>query len=465
MNGAAAGTHLGLDDAKRVVITGVGWVTPLGTDVPSVWSKLLRGVSGVGPIRRFAAETFPTNFAAQAPEFDLAGFFADPTPFARVGLNSRFALAAAAQAWKQSGLGDVSVPGRTHAGFPALDRTRMGIYLGSGEGALDFEAFASANLAGWDESTRTVSGEGWSRAAYAGMDPVREVEQEPNMPLSHLAAAFGAMGPSYNCLTACAASTQAIGEAFEILRRGDADVMIAGGTHSMIHPLGITGFIRLTALSSRRDEAQSASRPFDQTRDGFVMGEGSGIVILETLAHAKKRGATPLAEIIGFGSSADAFRITDIQPEGLGAQASMREALEQAGLDPAATDDAGRPLIHYISAHGTGTKENDSIETRAIKGVFGGLAPQIPVSSIKSSMGHLIAAAGVVECIVCVEAIRTGMLPPTVNYRHPDPVCDLDYIPNEYRDERERGGVEVCLSNSFGFGGQNDTLIVRRFRG
>jgi 3-oxoacyl-[acyl-carrier-protein] synthase II len=187
-------------------------------------------------------------------------------------------------------------------------------------------------------------------------------------------------------------------------------------------------------------------------------------VILETLAHAKKRGATPLAEITGFGSSADAFRITDIQPEGLGAQAAMREALEQAGLEADQTDDEGRPLIHYISAHGTGTKENDSIETKAIKGVFGDLAPRIPISSIKSSMGHLIAAAGAVECIACVQAIQSGMLPPTVNYQHPDPVCDLDYIPNEPRDERERG-VEICLSNSFGFGGQNDTLIVRRFRG
>lgn len=461
---AKAATHLTLDDSQRVVITGVGWVTPLGADVPGVWAKLLRGVSGVGPIRRFAAKTFTTNFAAQVPEFDLADFLADPTPYASAGLNSRFALAAAAQAWKQSGLGDVSRPGQTYAGFPSLDRTRMGIYLGSGEGALDFEAFVSANLAGWDDATRSVSGAKWSAAAYEGMDPVREVEQEPNMPLSHLAAAFGAMGPAYNCLTACAASTQAIGEAFEILRRGDADVMIAGGTHSMIHPLGITGFIRLTALSSRRDEPQAASRPFDQTRDGFVMGEGSGIVILETLAHAKKRGATPLAEITGFGSSADAFRITDIQPDGLGAQASMREALEQAGIQPHDTDEHGRPLIHYISAHGTGTKENDSIETRAIKGVFQDLAPRIPVSSIKSSMGHLIAAAGVVECIVCVEAIRTGMLPPTVNLRTPDPVCDLDYIPNDARDERERGGIEVCLSNSFGFGGQNDTLIVRRFR-
>jgi 3-oxoacyl-[acyl-carrier-protein] synthase II len=322
----------------------------------------------------------------------------------------------------------------------------------------------AANLSSWNAADRVSDSVKWAETAYARMDAVREIEQEPNMPLSHIASAFGAVGPTYNCLTACAASTQAIGEAFEILRRGDADVMIAGGTHSMIHPLGITGFIRLTALSARRDDPQGASRPFDQTRDGFVMGEGAGIVILETLAHAKKRGATPLAEITGFGSSADAFRITDIQPEGLGAQAAMREALEQAGLEADQTDDEGRPLIHYISAHGTGTKENDSIETKAIKGVFGDLAPRIPISSIKSSMGHLIAAAGAVECIACVQAIQSGMLPPTVNYQHPDPVCDLDYIPNEPRDERERG-VEICLSNSFGFGGQNDTLIVRRFRG
>jgi 3-oxoacyl-[acyl-carrier-protein] synthase II len=461
---STVGSHVELGDAERVVITGVGWVTPLGADVPGVWSNLLGGVSGIGPIHRFDAETFVTNFAAQSPDIDLGDYFADPTQFGGAGVNSRFALAAAAQAWKQSGLGDASKPGQTHAGFPELNRRRMGIYLGSGEGAIDFEPFMAANLSSWNAEARVSDSVKWAETAYARMDAVREIEQEPNMPLSHIASAFGAVGPTYNCLTACAASTQAIGEAFEILRRGDADVMIAGGTHSMIHPLGITGFIRLTALSARRDDPQGASRPFDQTRDGFVMGEGAGIVILETLAHAKKRGATPLAEITGFGSSADAFRITDIQPEGLGAQAAMREALEQAGLEADQTDDEGRPLIHYISAHGTSTKENDSIETKAIKGVFGDLAPRIPVSSIKSSMGHLIAAAGAVECIACVQAIQTGMLPPTANYKHPDPVCDLDYIPNEPRDERERG-VEICLSNSFGFGGQNDTLIVRRFRG
>jgi 3-oxoacyl-[acyl-carrier-protein] synthase II len=239
--------------------------------------------------------------------------------------------------------------------------------------------------------------------------------------------------------------------------------MIAGGAHTMIHPLGVTGFIRLTALSGRRDDPTHASRPFDSTRDGFVMGEGAGMVILETLDHAKKRGAAPIAEIVGYGSSADAFRITDIQPEGQGAQAAMREALEQAGIDPLGTGKDGRPLVHYISAHGTGTKENDSIETRAIKAVFREHASKIPVSSVKSMFGHLIAAAGAVELITCIQAIRTGKLPPTMNLRSPDPACDLDYIPNASRDLGP-SGVEVCLSNSFGFGGQNDTLVVRRFR-
>jgi len=247
----------------------------------------------------------------------------------------------------------------------------------------------------------------------------------------------------------------------EIIRRGDADVMVAGGTHTMLHPLGVTGFNRLTALSTRRDSPQTASRPFDLTRDGFVMGEGSGMIIIETLEHAMSRGATILAELIGFGSSADAFRITDIQPDGLGAQAAMREALDDAGIDPHQRLPDGRPPIHYISAHGTGTQENDSIESLAVKRVFGELTPEIPVSSIKSMMGHLIAAAGAVELITCVQAIRTGFLPPTTNLHHPDPACDLDYVPNKSRQAR----VDVALSNSFGFGGQNDTLAVKRFEG
>ena len=246
-----------------------------------------------------------------------------------------------------------------------------------------------------------------------------------------------------------------------MIRRGDADVMITGGTHTMIHVLGVTGFNRLTALSTRNDAIEAASRPFSRSRDGFVLGEGSGIVILESLEHASRRGATPLAEVIGYGSSADAFRITDMHPEGRGPGQAIRHALAEAGIDPHATDAEGRPLVHYISAHGTGTQENDSIETLAVKTVFGPNAPAIPMSSIKSMMGHLIAAAGAVELIACILAIQHGAVPPTINLREPDPLLDLDYVPNESRPAR----VRTCLSNSFGFGGQNDALVVRAIDG
>jgi 3-oxoacyl-[acyl-carrier-protein] synthase II len=292
------------------------------------------------------------------------------------------------------------------------------------------------------------------------MTAAREIEQEPNMPLAHLAREFNARGPAYNCLTACAASTQAIGEAFSIIRRGDADVMIAGGTHTMIHLFGVTGFNRLTALSERKGDPTEASRPFSLDRGGFVMGEGSGMVIIETLEHALARGATPLAEVTGYGSSCDAYRITDIQPDGRGAAVAMGEALRQAGIDPSARGTDGRPPIHYISAHGTGTKENDSIETKAVKRLFGDAAKDIPMSSIKSMMGHLIAAAGSVEFITCVLAIRDGIVPPTRNLKTPDPELDLDYVPNEAR----KVPVDVCISNNFGFGGQNDSLVVRRYQ-
>ncbi len=446
----------------RVVITGIGCVTPLGTDVATMWQSLLDGRTGFGPVTRFDAATFSTNFAAQAPDLDLADWYADPSPFVGVGRNTKFALASAAQAWKQAGLGDPKQPSSSQS---QVDPSRVGIYLGSGEGVLDFENYVRTNLAGWDAEKRTVDAAKWAKAAYENMSAVRELEQESNMTLSHVAQALGACGPAYNCLTACTASTQAIGEATEILRRGDADLMIAGGAHTMIHPLGVTGFIRLTALSSRRDDIPNASRPFSIDRDGFVMGEGAGMLVLETLEHAQKRGATPLAEITGFGSSADAFRITDIQPDGQGARYSMLEALDEAGIGPDDEDDNGRPLIHYISAHGTGTRENDSIETRAIKNVFGDRAGQIPMSSVKSMLGHLIAAAGAVEAIVCVQCIHTGILPPTKNLNKPDPVCDLDYVPNEPRDVNSIGGVRTALSNSFGFGGQNNTLVISRFEG
>jgi 3-oxoacyl-[acyl-carrier-protein] synthase II len=232
----------------------------------------------------------------------------------------------------------------------------------------------------------------------------------------------------------------------------------------MIHPLGMTGFVRLTAMSTRRDDPAHASRPFDASREGFVMGEGAGVLVLESLESALARGATPLAEVAGFGSSADAFRITDIQPDGKGAISAMSQACRQAGIDPREPGDDGRPRIHYISAHGTGTQENDKIETLAVKGVFGALARQVPFSSVKSMLGHLIQAAGAVEAMTCVLAIQSGWVPATLNLHTPDPECDLDYVPNHARDLRAAGGVDVCLSNSFGFGGQNNTLCIRRFR-
>ena len=435
--------------APRVVVTGTGWITPLGHDIESVWRRLLAGESGMAPITRFDARTFPTTFAAEVRDYDVSGFVRDPAVHATAGLNSQFALGAASQAWRQAGL-DRSAP---------RDPRRVGLYLGAGEGVLDTPNYVGTNLEAWDAAAGKVDGRRWAQAALSRMTPAREIEQEPNMPLAHLAREFNARGPAYNCLTACAASTQAIGEAFSILRRGDADVMIAGGTHTMIHLLGVTGFNRLTALSEHEGDPTEASRPFSLDRGGFVMGEGSGMIILETLEHAQARGATPLCEVVGYGSSCDAYRITDIQPEGRGAAVAMEAALRQAGIDPRSRDAQGRPPIQYVSAHGTGTKENDSIETKAVKRVFGELAREIPMSSIKSMMGHLIAAAGSVEFITCVLAIRDGMVPPTRNLKVPDPELDLDYVPNAAR----RLPVDVCVSNNFGFGGQNDSLVVRRF--
>ncbi|MEM1184699.1 MAG: beta-ketoacyl-[acyl-carrier-protein] synthase family protein [Planctomycetota bacterium] len=444
---------------RRVVITGMGWVTPLGADVDSVWTKLLSGASAVGPITRFPGQTFTTNFAAEVKNFELFDFMDDAsTAHARAAIGTQFALASAAQAWVRAGLGD-----KTGALTADVDLDRAGLYLGSGEGPLDYDTFVKAKVAGYDDEARDVIADRWAEVAMPRSTAVAEVEQEPHVALTHVARAFGLGGPALNCMTACAASTQAVGEATAIIRRGDADVMLAGGAHSMIHQLGVTGFIRLTAMSARREDPQHASRPFDKTRDGFVMGEGAGIVVLEELGHAQRRGATILAEVAGFGSTADAYRITDIHPDGAGAARAMSKALEEAGIDPTAPDAQGRAPVQYLSAHGTGTPENDGIETRAVKTVFGDQAGRVCFSSVKSMLGHLIQAAGAVELITCVKAIQTGWAPPTINLDHPDPECDLDYVPNEARDLGNSGGIDVCLSNSFGFGGQNDTVCVKRF--
>ncbi len=436
---------------NRVVITGMGWITPMGHSVEAVWPRLLNGESGISKTTIFDASTFPTSISAEVKDFRLADHIESTELHSGAGRNTQFALAAARQAWDNAGLPPLSPQSSALSTPFALDLDRVGIYLGSGEGSLDFDAFTTAALSAWKQDTGSIDSVKWAELATELMHVTRELEQEPNMPLSHLALLTGARGPAFNCLTACAASTQAIGEATEILRRGDADVMIGGGAHSMIHPFGVTGFNRLTALSTANDDPPKASRPFDNLRGGFVLGEGAGMVILETLEHAQKRGAKILAEIVGYGSTADAFRITDQHPDGEGAVVAMREALADAKLS--AKD------IGYINAHGTGTRENDGNETHAIKQIFGDDAKKIAVSSIKSMMGHLIAAAGAVELICCVLALRDQMLPPTMNLENFDPECDLDYIPNKAR----KATLNVAMSNSFGFGGQNDTIIVRKW--
>ena len=424
---------------RRVVVTGMGWITPLGDDIERVWKRLLAGDSGIAPTTIFNASTFPTQFSAEVRDFDLKSILGEEYErHADASRNAGFALAAAKKAWDMSSLDSSS----------DLDRARVGVYLGGGEGPLDFDNFVAAAVQGWDAQAGDLDTQKWAEVAYERLQAVVEREQDPNMAAGHLAVLFDAQGPNFNTLTACAASTQAIGEATSLIRWNDADVMISGGTHSMIHPFGTTGFNRLTALSTRNDNCKASSRPFDRMRDGFVLGEGAGMLILEEYEHARARGAKILAEIVGYGSTADAFRITDIHEDGRGGRMAMELALADAGLQLKDVD--------YVSAHGTGTRENDAIETLAIRKVFGDLAKDVPISSIKSMLGHLIAAAGVVEVITCILAIRDQMLPPTINYENPDPECDLDYVPNKARPAK----VSAALSNGFGFGGQNDTLIV-----
>jgi 3-oxoacyl-[acyl-carrier-protein] synthase II len=426
---------------RRVVITGIGCVTPLGLRVDRLWSNLVAGASGVGYTTIFDASRFPTKISAEVRDWDIADEGRTDAFWPRLGRHTRFAAGAALQAMRDAGLAD---------GLPA-DPTRLGVYLGSGEGNQDFAAFTKMMTLALDGDTLDVAR--FTKAGLETLQPLAEVEQDPNMPAAHVAALFDAQGPNLNCLTACAASSQAIGEAAELVRRGEVDVMLSGGTHSMIHPFGITGFNLLTALSTRNDEPTRASRPFDNDRDGFVIGEGSAMVVLEELEHARRRGATIHGELLGYGSTADAYRITDTHPEGRGAASCIALALADAGLAPADID--------YINAHGTSTSVNDRVETLAIKKAFGDRAYQTPVSSTKSMMGHLIAAAGATELIVCLMAIRDRILPPTINYETPDPDCDLDYVPNKARE----ADCDVALSNSFGFGGQNISLIVGRYRG
>ena len=423
---------------RRVVLTGLGSINPLGHDVQSVWSGVTEGKSGVGYTTVFDASKFPTKISAEVKDWDVSAVGLDPADWVEQGRHTKFAVGAAIQAIESSGIMDVGIEPR-----------RIGIYLGCGEGFVDFEAFTSSVAASITEDGLDYSR--FIKAGYKAFNHRLELENQPNMPASHICRMFNLQGPSVNTLTACAASSQAMGEATYMIKRGDADVMVSGGAHSMIHPMGVTGFNLLTALSTNNDDPAGASRPFDRLRDGFVLGEGAAMVILEELEHAKQRGAEIYGEVLGYGSTADAYRVTDIHPEGRGAIACMKMAIAQAGLEPSDID--------YVNAHGTSTLVNDRTETHACRQVFGENPP--PMSSTKSMMGHLITAAGVTEVICCLLAIRDNLLPPTINYENPDPDCDLDYVPNESREKECR----YALNNSFGFGGQNVSLVLAEYRG
>ena len=425
---------------RRVVITGIGAITPLGKTVEDTWKALQESQCGISNITHFDASNFPTRFAAEVQGFQLEDYVDNIDRFEHSGRNIRYAIGAATQAVNDSGILDDD-----------FDPATFGVYLGAGEGQQDFYTFMK--IIAQAQNDGQVDLEKFTKVGLEQLNPRFELEQEPNMPAGHLASLFNAQGPNLNCLTACAASSQAIGEASELIRRGDVDIMLSGGAHSMIHPFGVTGFSLLTALSTHNEDPAKASRPFDRNRDGFVLGEGAGMMILEDLERAQKRGARIYGELVGYGSSADAYRVTDIHPEGRGAIKCINMAMSHANANP---ED-----IHYINAHGTSTAVNDKVETRAIKGALGETAYKVPVSSIKSMMGHLIAAAGSVEAITCLMAIRDNVVPPTINYETPDPDCDLDYIPNEARQKE----VTTTLSNSFGFGGQNISLIFSEYKG
>ena len=411
------------NERRRVVVTGLGAVTPIGNDVPTYWSALLKGESGIGQITLCNTEGYPCTIAGEVKGFEPKDFM-DFKEARRMARFSQFAVAAARMALEDSGIGEDG------------DRERMGVLLGNGNGGLP-------NI---DDEVRTIMTRGGGRVS-----PFFMPMQLPNMAAAQVSINFGLRGYNSTVTTACAAASQAIGEAMEVIRRGAADVMVTGGAEAGISEVGLAGFCAMRALSTRNADPEHASRPFDKDRDGFVAGEGSGILIIEALDHALARNATILAELKGYGASADAAHIVAPDEEGVGAARAMRWALEDAAISPSVVD--------YINAHGTSTPLNDATETLAIKRVFGEAAYSIPISSTKSMTGHLLGAAGGIEAVACVKTIQEGVIHPTVNYETPDPACDLDYVPNKSRE----APVRVVLSNSFGFGGQNACLVFTAY--
>jgi len=413
-----------LFEMTRVVITGMGAITPLGNDVETFWRNVVAGRSGVGPITLFDASAMKTRIAAEVKGFDPEAWFGRKEA-RRMDRYVQFALAAAQQALQDARLDPAHV-----------DRERVGVILGTGIGGIGALV----------QGVETLMTRGPDRISPF-MVPMMLADTAPGL----IAIAYGFRGPNMAVVTACASGTNAIGEAMHLIRRGDADVVIAGGAEAAILPVAVAAFNVMGAISTRNEEPERASRPFDRTRDGFVMGEGAGILILERLEHARARGARIYAEVVGYGTSADAYHITAPLENGEGAALAMRRALADAGLSPRDID--------YINAHGTSTPLNDKSETQAIKAVFGEAAYDVPISSTKSMIGHLLGAAGAVGAIVCIRAITDGVIPPTINYEHPDPECDLDYVPNVAR----RRPVRTAMSNSFGFGGHNACVIFRRY--
>jgi 3-oxoacyl-[acyl-carrier-protein] synthase II len=411
---------------RRVVLTGLGALTPVGNTTEEFWSALKQGKSGIGPITRFDTTGYPTRIAGEVRNFD-EGRYVDKKEARRLDPYLKYAIATSVMAVEDAALDATKV-----------ESTRFGVCIGSGIGGI----------------TTLIEGEDARRTK--GVDRVSPFVVPMliiNMASGLVSMRFGAKGPNSSVVTACATGNHAIGDAFKIIERGDADVMIAGGAEAMIVPLTIAGFCSMKAMSTRNDEPEKASRPFDAGRDGFVCGEGAGIVVLEALEHAARRDARIYAEIVGYGMTGDAHHMTAPDPEGDGATRAMQLALADGNIEPGA--------VGYINAHGTSTPYNDKFETIAIKRAFGDHARRLAVSSTKSMTGHLLGAAGGVEAIATTLALHHGLLPPTINYDTPDPDCDLDYVPNQAR----KVDVEYALSNAFGFGGTNATLAFRRYRG
>ncbi len=410
---------------QRVVVTGMGVISPLGTDIKTFWSNLTQGTSGAGPITRFDPAGFNTRIAAEVKNFNPADFI-DKKELRRMDRFTHFALAAAKIA-----LGDAGLD------LTKVDRDRVGVVLGSGIGGLETI----------EEQHNVLLNRGPGR-----ISPFFIPMMIPNMGAGQIAITYGLRGNNITMVSACASSNHALGESFRLLQRKEIDVVISGGSEAPITPLGVAGFIAMKALTANNIAPEKASRPFDLKRDGFLIGEGAAILILETLEHAQKREAKIYAEIIGYGTSCDAYHITAPDPSGIGAVLALKRAIQDAGIEP--------EMVDYINAHGTSTPLGDKAEATAIKNVFGERAQNLPVSSTKSMTGHLLGGAGGLEAIICGLTIYHGIIPPTINYEYPDPECDLDVVPNQARVSP----VKIALNNSLGFGGHNVVLVFKEFR-